>query len=271
MARDHGRVLCAIWRDRDFRQRSIAAQRLYMLLLSQANVNNAGVLPLQVSKWAKGCDQTRSDDIQAALDELAEHRFVFYDEDTEEALIRSYMRNDGVMKHKYIWTNALRCAEHTESPVLREVLAEELLRTRRKDAEAVAATLMGMPPEPDPDGIPIPSETDSNDQCHSDAIEITRGRGKGRGKGEPSVATQVGEGPRPECSKHETNYEGGSCLPCKRRREWDKAHPEYFAQLEAEERQRKELLRINCPRCHGLSTYEDEAGVHPCQPHLEVG
>uniref|UniRef100_UPI001AEC1EC7 hypothetical protein n=1 Tax=Mycobacterium sp. DL99 TaxID=2528957 RepID=UPI001AEC1EC7 len=68
-----------------------------------------------------------------------------------------------------------------------------------------------------------------------------------------------------------TNFEGGSCLPCKRRREWDKAHPEYFAQLEAEERQRKESLRTNCPRCHGLNTYEDEAGVHPCQPHLEVG
>lgn len=269
MARDHGRVLCAIWRDRDFRQRSIAAQRLYMLLLSQTNVNNAGVLPLQVSKWAKGCDQTRSDDIQAALDELAEHRFVFYDEDTEEALIRSYMRNDGVMKHKYIWTNALRCAEHTESPVLREALAEELLRTRRKDAEAVAATLMGMPPEPDPDGIPMPSETDSNDQCHSDAIEITRGRGKGRGKGEPSVATQVGEGPRPECRKHETNSDD-ACIPCMKREKWDKAHPEYFAQLEAEERQRKELLRINCPRCHGLSTYEDESGVHTCQPHLEA-
>lgn len=268
MARDHGRVLCAIWRDKDFRQRTPGAQRLYMLLLSQSNVNNAGVLPLQVTKWAKGCDQTSSEDIQSALDELSEHRFVFYDEDTEEALIRSYMRNDGVMKHKYIWTNALRCAEHTESPALREALAEELLRTRRKDAEAVAATLIGMPPEPDPDGIPIPPESDPDDQCHSDAIEITRGRGKGKGLGEPSVTTQVGEDPRPECPDHETNYEGGACLPCKRRREWDKAHPDYFERQKAAEKRQRAAERQKaidkCTLCDEFGDITFDNSVRKC-------
>ena len=53
------------------------------------------------------------------------------------------------------------------------------------------------------------------------------------------VTSVDANGPRPQCPDHETNYEGGACLPCKRRREWDKAHPDHFErQKAAEKRQR---------------------------------
>lgn len=242
MPRDHGRILCAIWRDGDFRLRSVAAQRLYMLLLSQPNVNNAGILPMQVSKWAKGCEDTTVTDIQLALEELAEHRFVFFDEHTEECLVRSYMRNDGVMNHKYIWKNALKCCEAVESPFLRRVLAAELTRTRRADAAETAARLLGKQPDPEPDempsesdsnGIETASEPDQNGTSHSNGISITRGKGLGKGKGLPSVVGSVGEGPPSEFCKDHPNDTDRNCFACGQAR---RTYPERLAKWEAEQR-----------------------------------
>ncbi|WP_232491108.1 hypothetical protein [Mycobacterium dioxanotrophicus] len=75
--------------------------------------------------------------------------------------------------------------------------------------------------------------------------------------------------PRPKCSKHKENHDG-PCFACGRRREWDKANPGVLANELERKRAAKEQLRINCPRCHGHNTYEDETGVHPCQPHMEA-
>lgn len=191
MARDHGRILCRIWQDKDFRALPRTTQALYMQLLSQPSVNNAGVLPLQISKWAKGCDELDEGSIADDLLALVDRGFVMVDEDTEEVLIRTFVRNDGVLAHKYIFKNALRCAEAVESPALRHALAVELRRVGRPEANAVAEILMASAPHPDvvvkaskPDPDPIeapepqmPSESHSND-C-----------GKGKGKGVPNVGS----------------------------------------------------------------------------------
>lgn len=75
--------------------------------------------------------------------------------------------------------------------------------------------------------------------------------------------------PRPQCHEHSENYDG-PCRACKRRRKWDEANPGVLANELERKRAAKEQLRVNCPRCHGHNTYEDESGVHPCQPHLEA-
>src|SRR5690606_9062734 len=99
MARDHGRILCRIWSDKDFRALPRTAQALYMQLLSQKEINNAGVLPLMLSKWAKGCDEIEtSEDLVPDLAALIAARFIVVDSDTEEVLVRSFIRNDGVLK-----------------------------------------------------------------------------------------------------------------------------------------------------------------------------
>ncbi|MBF6459829.1 hypothetical protein IU433_12355 [Nocardia puris] len=138
MARDHGRVLCRIWRDRDFRALPRTAQALYVQLVSQQEINNAGVLPLMLSKWAKGCDELTSDGLVKDLAALIDGRFVVVDSDSEEVLVRSFIRNDGVLKQPNVFKNALRCAEQVESGEIRRVLAAELRRTGRRDAVAVA-------------------------------------------------------------------------------------------------------------------------------------
>ncbi|SHX75477.1 Uncharacterised protein [Mycobacteroides abscessus subsp. abscessus] len=294
MPRDHGRILTIIWRDKDFQQRSVEAQRMYMLLLSQPNVNNAGVLPLQLSKWAKGCDQTSVADVRRATNELAEHLYVAYDEDTEELLVRSYIRNDGVLKHKYLFANALKCAQAVESPSLRAVLAAELRRTRRADAVTVANQIdpsgpgpdgtptdprpdddptppdsdldgIWMPSETDPNGIENPSQTDVPLECHSDGIGITRGKGKGRGKGSPWVGGYVGETPT-RCAKHINDPHPPNCRDCMTARLASEAAAQEAAERQKSDRAAALARREACTRCQGGGWIEadDGSGVLPC-------
>src|SRR5690606_238647 len=112
------------------------------------------------SKWAKGCDEIEtSEDLVPDLAALIAARFIVVDSDTEEVLVRSFIRNDGVLKQPNVFKNALRCAEGVESQAIRSALAVELRRTGRSDAARVADEID--PPGTDPDPVPDPSRRDS--------------------------------------------------------------------------------------------------------------
>jgi hypothetical protein len=175
MPRDHGRILVTIWDDPDFLGLTPGAQRLYMLLLSQRGINNAGMIPTQIGKWAKRSRYTDHEDIVAALTELCEARFVACDDFTEETLVRSFIRNDGIVKNANVFKNALACAEGIESPVLRAILADELRRLRRADADDVAARIH---PEETPNEAPL-NDVGTPFERRSDDVSTPAGKGKG--------------------------------------------------------------------------------------------
>jgi hypothetical protein len=62
MARGHGRILTSIWEDSDFLALDEREQRLYLFLISQPNLNHAGLLPLTLRRWSRkaaGLTETR--------------------------------------------------------------------------------------------------------------------------------------------------------------------------------------------------------------------
>lgn len=230
MARDHARILCRIWADEDFRARSAHAQWLYFLLLSHGAINNAGVLPLQTRQWANRCATATEDTVTAAVGELVEHRFVVVDHGTEELLVRTFIRNDGVARQPNLLKNAARLARQVESPALRHELAIELARVdtswmKDKDvgplvAETVAL-LRGGPPPPEPTANPLqngsanpshnpsngaarnPSESGvSNPSVNPSANPLGMGTGLGKGYTSSYVATHLEDG-RPARAKPE--------------------------------------------------------------------
>lgn len=198
MPRAHARILCSILEDEDFQELSPLAQRLYFILLAQPLLTTAGVLPLTLKRWARACKATTVADISDALTELNERRYVLVDEDTEECLIRSFIRNDGVSKQPQMLSNALRVAHDLVSPKLKSILANELRKLDREDADRVADAL-----SPRPDGPPPPRPTGSSNTLKVSPIQAngslppgseqstasvspTRG-GRGKGVGSPSV------------------------------------------------------------------------------------
>lgn len=126
MARDHARLFIRIWSDDEFTAMTESAQRAYMMLVSQAGVNWAGVLDFRPRRWTQLAADTTTESLDKALRELAAARFIAIDEDHEEVLVRSYMRNDEVYKQPNLLKNALAAVRHVQSRTLRDMLAEEL-------------------------------------------------------------------------------------------------------------------------------------------------
>lgn len=176
MPREHARILCRIWHDEDFKAHTMVQEWMYFTLLSQSNVTNCGVLPMTVKRWAKLASDAAPEVIRDALSVLEESLFVAVDEDTEEVLVRSFIRNDGVMKLPNVFKNALKQARQIESKRLRNVLATELRRLDRPDATVVADEIEDLQVTlvPEPIGEPV-------GEPMADGFQKTCGEGEGEG------------------------------------------------------------------------------------------
>lgn len=128
MARDHGRIMCSIWDDREFLKLDAAVQRTYFLLISEPSISNAGVMMLTLRRWARLAADTPIEVLEDHIRVLSDCRFLVVDWDTEELLVRSFIRNDGVVKQPHILLNAIRSVRHLRSPVLRVAVGRELAR-----------------------------------------------------------------------------------------------------------------------------------------------
>lgn len=155
MSRNHGRLLTEILSDPDFQTLSEGAQRLYMILLPQRDLNTAGILSINYRRWSRSCSTTTPEYIRELAHELHDRRYVLLDEDTEEAFIRSLIRRDGITQQPQMMKNALRMAAQVESLRLRAEMAAELRRLGREDASATADAID--PGGPPPNGPPTDS------------------------------------------------------------------------------------------------------------------
>jgi hypothetical protein len=128
MARAHGRILSSIWEDPDFLKVTQEQQRLYLFLISQPNLNHAGLLPLTVRRWSSKAADLTPGIIRDHLVALEAGRFVLVDEDTEELLIRTFVRNDGVWRMPKVMGAMVSGAQEISSRKLRQALLAEIDR-----------------------------------------------------------------------------------------------------------------------------------------------
>ena len=161
---DYGKLLSRIWTDSEFTALDARSQQVYCLLISYSTRNLAGVLPLTLKRWAKCTKDATVDNLIHALKTLARADFVVVDWDTEELLVRTFIRNDEVYKQPNLMTAARRFALQVESERLRWVLHEEFLRLphhkeAEKTAEAAKTLVAGLEPTPpEPFGEPFHEE-----------------------------------------------------------------------------------------------------------------
>jgi len=128
MARDFGRILASIWSDPDFLAMAQAPQRFYLFLVTQPNLSYAGVLPVTARRWAKSANDLTPAEVLDLLDELAAHRFVVWDPDTEEVLVRTLLRHDKIYRQPNVMLKAVSDASEIVSTRLRLALLRELDR-----------------------------------------------------------------------------------------------------------------------------------------------
>lgn len=228
----HARFLCRMWDDEDWKALSPRAQWFYLLLVSQASINRAGVIALTSKRWMRlASGPAVEQQITLAMDELESTRFLVVDRDTEEVLVRSYMRGDGVEKQPNVLKAACRQATEVLSPRLRTALEVELRRLEtpaNNDAATVlSATIRTLSKgsqkgSPDPsrngskrrsaDDVPSPAETSKSEPLTEPFREpFAKPRGVGEGVGSSShlgnsksfsssseIASRTPDPPRPE-------------------------------------------------------------------------
>lgn len=121
MARTEARIYTEIWEDPDFLALNPSAQRMFLFLVSQKDLAHDGVIALRERRWSKAAASLTPDGVSRDLKELAATRFVVIDEDTEELLVRSFIRRDKV----YRQPNVLRAAaDHLPLVSSRAIRAE---------------------------------------------------------------------------------------------------------------------------------------------------
>jgi hypothetical protein len=128
MARGHGRILTSIWDDADFLELDEQEQRLYLFLISQPNLNHAGLLDLTLRRWSRKARGLTSAELEKLLQALEAARFIVVDDDTEELLIRSFIRNDGVWRMPKVMGAMVAGALEISSRRLRRALLAEVDR-----------------------------------------------------------------------------------------------------------------------------------------------
>lgn len=264
-----------MWRkDKEFQALPRLAQCTYLQVLSQKDLDCAGVLTLHLELLAKGCNELTADDLRGDFKDLEAARFVFVDYDTDEIFIRSYVRLVSVKGGPNTWKSVFKAARMVVSEKIRHELAAELRRLGRRDADELAAEIdpVGTPFEPPPNGVRTPSESDTPFEPPSNppsSVPVSV-------LGSPSVVGTGGRPARPECSKHEENSDE-NCRACMRRRQWDETHAEAKAADELETKRAARAAELaaqhDCRLCDddGWLLGDDGTPTEPatrCTAHL---
>lgn len=133
MARDHARITVAIWADPEFRALDREAQRMYLLLLSQARLTYCGALDYMPGRLATLASDEHEGTIRASLGILETQSFIVCDYVTSELLVRTFVRHDGLLGSPNMTKAMLKDRAALLSDTLRAVVDGELRKAYRDD------------------------------------------------------------------------------------------------------------------------------------------
>lgn len=128
MARTFAQTHVSIWGDDDFLDLSPMAQWLFWHLYSQPDLSYCGVTDWRPGRIVPKAVGLTLDVVESAADELTQARYVITDDTTEEALVRSFVRSDGLLKQKNMGAAVAKAYAAIASREIRGVVVHELNR-----------------------------------------------------------------------------------------------------------------------------------------------
>ena len=198
MAREHGRVNVEIWSDPEFRRLPPAAQHLYLLLWTSPGLTYCGTHDWRPGRLAALSSGWTADHIAAVGDCLAARYFLVIDDDTEEVLIRSWARFDGLLKQPRMAVSYATAYATVASERLRAVLVHETNKIRQAHPELTCwkdKRVAGMLEHPSVSAKEIPTPDDPFGDGVGDGVAL--GLAQTRGGVSPRVCTPPTPAPTP--------------------------------------------------------------------------
>lgn len=121
MARTRATIHVTALNDADFRALPALAKYLYWVLLAQSKLTISGCLDLKVVRWAEVSPDTPPELVDCLLGILEDHRYVAIDRETDELVIRTFVKHD-VAGNKNSQRGVWGAWQGIESPFLRHVV-----------------------------------------------------------------------------------------------------------------------------------------------------
>lgn len=205
--RNEARILTSIWAEPDWTTLTYQAQWAYKMLLSQPNLGFAGIIATTRARWARNARGMTTKTITAALRELEQAHFIVVDDDTEEVLVRTFIRNDDVWKQPKLLRIAIREALSCGSLRIQETIANELAKCEPVELSDKPTSVRGPEGQRSDAG---PSVRTQIEDLIVDAIPLLI---KGRETASPSLGPSTGPYGRPSTGPSLTPSLGASTGP----------------------------------------------------------
>ena len=135
MAMDYAQVRRDIWSDEDFRELPQASQWLYLHVITSPTISYCGVADWRPARIAALTADMTARDIDLAAVELECNHYLIIDRDTEEVLVRSWVKHDGLMGKWNMAAALARTYGEVASKVLRGVIVHELRRLKKANPD----------------------------------------------------------------------------------------------------------------------------------------
>lgn len=133
--RQHALIHRAILDDPSWRCLTRSQQNLYLLLLLKLSTNLCGVVDWRPKKLAVNASDMTVETIEADAVVLEKKLYIVRDEDTDEVLIRSFLRNDAPLKSSKTAIAVRSSYTDTASSKLRGVIVFELQRLYKEQRD----------------------------------------------------------------------------------------------------------------------------------------
>ncbi|WP_062367344.1 hypothetical protein ACK8HH_17275 [Gordonia sp. LUNF6] len=136
--KDHARVNLALWGDDDFLDLRVDEQLLYLSLWTSPGLSYCGAGDWHPGRIANlAADWTR-DRVEHAAAGLSRNLFLIIDTDTDEYLLRSWIKHDGLWKTPNMAVSLANARAELSSRMLRGVIVHEVRRVRDAHPESTS-------------------------------------------------------------------------------------------------------------------------------------
>lgn len=136
MAREFARMRVSSFDDPDLEELGADAQWLYFrVLIPHPALSAAGVMPWKPKHWVRKARGMTLERILSAASELERHRNILVDLDTDELLVRSYIRNDEPLRNPRMASAMVKAYQTVASRALQASIVTEVTRIRAEHPE----------------------------------------------------------------------------------------------------------------------------------------
>ena len=143
MARDYAQIRTDIWADDHWRTLTPGAQWLYEHFLTSPTLTHAGVADWRPARVAKLARSLTTESVRKYADELERGRFILTDDETEEVVVRSFLRHDGVLLNPNMWKSLGAAYAGIYSSRIKAVVAAEVNRLRNESPDGLVTSKGG--------------------------------------------------------------------------------------------------------------------------------